>query len=139
MNTSLPSLRSTASRFALLALGCAVSFAFVQLAAARTDSPATAQRLADKAPALPVITKTERVKTDDGPRFVLHVTNTSKDALKVTATVQASVAVHNTDKFRHLPEHEIGAGQTWAIPDLVALDKVVLAAEGFAPLEVEVK
>jgi hypothetical protein len=46
---------------------------------------------------------------------------------------------HNRDKARHVPAHVIEAGKTWTVDGLAALDKVTVAAPGFAPLELEVK
>jgi len=139
MNTSNTSVRSITSRFTLLALGCAFSFAFIQVPVVKAAPLASAERLADKAPPLPLKAKTKKVKTEEGARYVLNLKNTSKASVKVTAMVLLSVAVHNMDKARHEPEHEIAAGETWTISNLAALDKVVVTAAGFAPLEVEIK
>lgn len=97
-----------------------------------------AQRLADKAAKLPVTTTFEKKGTGEGPQYVLNVKNDSKADLKISAKVLLSVVVHNTDKARNVPAHVVAAGETWTIPELAAMDKVILTAEGFEPLELVV-
>jgi hypothetical protein len=124
---------------ALLALGCALTLSFGQVPAAKAADAATLQPLAaDTAPALPVTTAFEKGPVGDKGPYLLKVTNTSKDALKVTVKVLLSVAFHADNKARNLPEHTIDAGQTWTIPDLAAADKVIITAKGFGPLELTV-
>lgn len=126
------------SRTALIALGCAL--AFVSAPALRAADTAALQPLADKAPALPLTATFEKVvRSEDGPPFVLKLTNTSKDTLKVSVKILLSVFAHNTEKARNLPTQVIEAGKTWTIPELAALDKVIITADGFAPLELTVK
>jgi hypothetical protein len=106
--------------------------------AVRAADAATLQPLADKAPSLPVTTTFEKAKDGTVPPYVLHLRNISKAPLKVSAKVLLSVVHHNADKARNIPTHVIAPGQVWTIAELAALDKVILTAEGFAPLEVEV-
>ena len=134
----IASPRSVLRTTALIALGCALTLAVLSAPALKAAGSATLQPLADKAPSLPVTTAFEKVKGAESGPYVLKVTNTSKDALKVTAKVLLAVAFHANDKARNLPEHAIEAGQTWSIPDLAAQDKLVITAQGFAPLELTV-
>ena len=93
---------------------------------------------ADKAPSLPLTATFEKgTATDKGP-YVLKLTNTSKDTVKVNAKILLSVAFHMGSKNWDLPEHAIEAGQVWTIPDLSAGDKITVTAPGFAPLELVV-
>jgi hypothetical protein len=127
-------MRRKVGRTLLLALAFAFSVALVQLPLANA-----AEARANKIPALPVTATVEKVKSDDKPPFVLKLKNDSKDPLEVVVTILLSVMSHNRDKARHVPAHVIPAGQTWTIDGLAALDKVSVAAKGFAPLELEVK
>ena len=81
----------------------------------------------------------EKVTGNDKGPFVLKLKNKSKAAVNVTAKVLLAVAFHGEDKARHIPAHSIEAGQVWSISDLAAEDKVILTADGFAPLEIVVK
>jgi hypothetical protein len=124
----------------LLSATVLIALALVAAPALQAADSTELQPLADKAPALPLTATFEKVvRSEDGPPFVLKLTNTSKDALKVSVKILLSVFAHNTDKARNLPTHVIEAGKTWTIPELAALDKVIIKAEGFAPLELEVK
>jgi hypothetical protein len=135
--SSRPALRRTN----LLALGCALGLAFVPVAALRAADTLTPQNLADSAPALPSLPLTSSIEKttggENGP-YVLKLKNTSTAAVKVTAKILLSVAFHAENKAKNLPEHTVEAGQVWSIADLAAADKVVLAAKGYAPLEIEV-
>ena len=135
-NTS--STRPTLRKTALLALGAALGLALAQMPALQAASPAGLQPLADKAPALPLTSSFEKKTVGENASYVLTLTNTSKDDLKVTAKVLLSVAFHADSKARNVPEHTIAAGASWTIADLAPQDKVVLTAAGFAPLELTV-
>lgn len=130
--------RLALGRTALLALGCAFSLALVQIPARGAADTATLQPLADKAPSLPVTSAFEKVAGAEHGPYVLKLTNTSKDALKVSVKVLLSVAFHAEAKARNLPEQAIDAGKTWTVADLSAQDKVIVTAKGFAPLELAV-
>ena len=52
--------------------------------------------------------------------------------------VLLSVYSHASAKARNIPEQTIAAGKDVMIPQLAALDKVIIKAEGYAPLELEV-
>ena len=138
MPTSTPSpTRLTKSRTALIALGCAVGLALAFVPAMpAADSSVALQPLADKA--LPLTPTFEKTTGKEGPPYVLHLKNDSKAAVTVTAKILLSVAFHANDKAKHLPAQAIEAGKTWSIADLAANDKVVLTADGFAPLELTV-
>jgi hypothetical protein len=139
MNTSYTSFsRPALGVTALIALGCAFSLAFVPISAKAADDTAALQPLADKAPSLPLTATFEKVSGAENGPFVLHLKNVSKDAIKASAKVLLSVVVHNTNKARVVPEHVVAPGEVWTIADLAALDKVIVTAEGFAPLELTV-
>ena len=125
-------------RTALLALGCAFSLALVPISTMNAADTATLQPLADKAPSLPLTATFEKVTGGEKGPYVLKLTNSSKDSIKVTAKVLLAVAFHADSKARNIPEHAIGPGQVWSISDLVATDKVIISAAGFAPLELTV-
>ncbi|HVT74205.1 MAG TPA: hypothetical protein VHD61_13800 [Lacunisphaera sp.] len=98
---------------------------------------APAARAADKA--LPVTPTIENTKAKDHPPFVLKLKNNSAAPLKLSAKVLLSVVAHNADKARMVPAQNVAAGATMTIPDLAAMDKVTVKADGYAPLEVVVK
>ena len=135
-NTS--STRSAACRTALIALGCAFTLALVSMPALKAADAAAVPPPADKAPSLPLTATFEKGTGAERGPYVLKLTNASKDALKVNAKILLSVAFHGDSKARNLPEHVIDPGQTWIIPDLAAADKVIITAQGFAPLELTV-
>ncbi|MEZ5277141.1 MAG: hypothetical protein R3F07_12240 [Opitutaceae bacterium] len=90
----------------------------------------------DDAPALP-LTASFGAGTpgeNSGP-YALTLTSTADHALTVTATITFSVQSHNRPQTKVLADHEIAAGGSWTIDDLAAQDKVVVTAEGYAPLE----
>ena len=110
----------------LLALACAFTLVSV---------PALS---AADAPALPLKATFEKTASAEGAPFVLHLKNDSKGSLKVSGKVLLAVVHHAMDKARALPEQTIAAGGVLTIKDLSADDKVLLTADGFAPLEVRV-
>ena len=112
----------------LLSATALIAFAFVA---------APTLQAADKAlPLTPTITK---VASAEKPPFVLTLKNDSKDTLKVSAKVLLSVAAHNADKARNVPAEAVAPGKAMTISGLAALDVVVVSADGYAPLKVEVK
>lgn len=122
---------------ALLALGGA--FAFASLSLARAVDTAMLQRLADTAPAAPL--KAAFTKDDSGKNeapYTLTLTNTGAHAVKVAATIDLSVVVHNRPKSRDVAAQTIEPGKTLAIDDLAAGDKVTVTADGYAPLHLTV-
>jgi len=72
-----------------------------------------------------------------GP-YILSLTNTSKNALKVSVKIHLSVSFHANTKDRSISDHVIDPGQVWTIDDLAAADTVTVTADGFAPLELTV-
>jgi hypothetical protein len=120
------------SRFARLAL-LAAGVAFVASVAA----PAAQAADAAKAPLSASFEKGSPGK--NGGPYTLTVKNTSAQAVKASATVVYSVAVHNRPKTKDVPEHTLPAGKDMKIDDLSAGDKVTVKAAGFAPLELTVK
>lgn len=123
----ITSLRFISRRHALLAMACAFALALVATPASRA---------ADKP--LPLSHKFEKVESAEGTPFVVKLTNDSKETLKLSGKVLLAVVNHAADKARALPDHSLAAGETWTIPGLAADDKVVVAAPGYAPLEVRV-
>lgn len=112
------------------------AFAVVLLFSAIVAQPVAAAD--EMAPALPVTTSFGKgTPGENGGPYALTVTNTSDAALTVSATVIWSVTSHNRPKTLELPAHEIAAGGTWVIDDLAAEDRVILKAEGYAPLELK--
>jgi len=109
---------------------------FVSVSALAIDDT-TPQPRAD-AVALPLSHSFEKVESAHGTPFVLKVKNDSKTSLKLSGHVLLSVVNHAMDKARPLPEHTLEAGATWTIPELTADDRVVLKADGYAPLEIRV-
>ena len=120
----------------LLALACLAGLPFVSVSALAIDDT-TPQPRAD-AVALPLSHSFEKVESAHGTPFVLKVKNDSKTSLKLSGHVLLSVVNHAMDKARPLPEHTLEAGATWTIPELTADDRVVLKADGYAPLEIRV-
>jgi hypothetical protein len=125
-------------RSAVLALGCAISFAVVQVPATRASDAASLKPMDDKAPSLPLAASFEKVADAEGGPYTLSLKNTSDATLKVSAKILLSVYFHDDTKARNLPEHSIDPGMFWSIPGLAAGDKVVVTANGFAPLELTV-
>ena len=139
MNTSnRSSTRAVLCSSALLALGCAFVLAIVSTPALRAESGA-AQPMVDKAPCLPLSASFEKAAGDENAPYVLTLKNDSKDAVKASAKVLLAVAFHAESTARNVSEHVIGPGETWTIDDLAKGDRVVVSAEGFAPLELTVK
>jgi hypothetical protein len=134
LSSSVSSLRKSA----LLIVSCAFGLGLVAVPVLKAASPTEAAADA-KAPALPLKSSFEKVAGNEKGPFVLKLKNKSKVAVNVTAKVLLAVAFHGEDKARHIPAHSIAAGEVWSIADLAAEDKVVLTAEGFAPLEIVVK
>ena len=75
---------------------------------------------------------------EHGGPFAVTLKNTSSEALNVKATIIQSVASHNNAKNVDLPEHTIGAGESWTINDLAVEDRVTVKAHGYDKLEVTV-
>jgi hypothetical protein len=121
----------------LLALACLAGLPFVSVSALAIDDTTPQQPRAD-APALPLSHSFEKVESAHGTPFVLKVKNDSKVSLKLSGQVLLSVVNHAMDKARQLPEHTLEAGATWTISELTADDKVILKADGYAPLEIRV-
>ena len=126
---------TSSRRTALLILGCALSLVLLPIQALRAAdaAPATAKA------ALPLSHSLTKVTGGEKGPFVLTLKNDSKAAVTVTAKVLLAVAYHAESKARNLPAQKIDAGHDWKIADLAAEDKVILTAEGFAPLTIVVK
>jgi hypothetical protein len=116
--------------------------AFVLLTVPAVLASSALQPLADsakKVAPLPLSTSFEKgTPGENGGPYALKLKNTSDSALTVSATIIWSVASHNRAKTINLPPHEIAAGESWAIDDLAAEDRVILSADNFEKLEVKV-
>jgi hypothetical protein len=123
----------------LVAFACAFGVALASVSPLQAANPPAMQSLADKAQKLPVSATFEKVKNNEGPPFVMKLKNESEAPLEVSVTILLSVLSHNRDKARHVPPQVIQPGKTWTVDGLAALDKVTVAAKGFAPLQLEVK
>ncbi len=121
-----------------LALARAAFVAAAVLTFAPLASRADVLRAADVAAALPVTSSFEKVSVDGTSSYVLKLKNTSGSPLKLSVTIVPSVTFHGTSKSSTLPDRVVEAGDTWAIEDLHAQDKVSVAASGFAALDLVV-
>ena len=100
--------------------------------------PVASLHAADKAPALPVTTKFEKLAHPERAPLVLHVTNTSMATLAISGKVLLAVVHHAMDKARPVPAHALKAGEVLTITELSAEDKVILSAPGFETLTLDV-
>ena len=121
------SLHSATRRSALLALACAFGLALVSVPTLQAGEKA-----------LPLTPTFEKVAGAEGAPFVLKLKNDSKVTLKVSGKVLLAVVHHAMDKARVIPEQAVEAGQSMTIKELSAEDKIVLTADGYAPLELKV-
>lgn len=133
--TPHPSLhrRRAFTRTTLIIAGCLLGLALA-FAPALHASPEA--KTTEKAQALPLTATFAKDKDAEGPPFTLTLKNVSDHSVKVKAKILLAVAFHADNKAKNLPEHAIDAGKDWTIPGLAAQDKVILTAEGYAPLEV---
>ena len=112
---------------ALLALGTV---------AARADT-ATASASANAQASGPLVATFDKATdTDKGP-YVLTLKNNGDHTLKVTVEIQYSAASHNDAKDK-TKKHHIKAGQSWAVSNLAAGDKITVTADGISPLALTV-
>ena len=126
--TNICSTRSSLRKSALIALGFALSLVLIPIAALNA-APAEVT----PAKSLPLAHAFSKTAGEKGPHE-LKLTNTSKASLKVSVKILLSVYSHASDKARVLPAQTIEAGKDWTISQLAALDKVIITAEGYAPL-----
>ena len=137
-NRSRSSLRAVLCSSALLALGCAFVLAIVPTPALRAES-GSSQPTADKAPTLPLSASFDKVAGAETAPYVLTLKNDSENPVKASAKVLLVVAFHAESKARNVSEHVIDPGKTWTIAELAKGDRVVVSAEGFAPLSLTVE
>ena len=133
MNTS-----NRSSTRALLALGCAFVIALVSTPALRAEAEST-RPIVSEAPNAPLSASFAKVAGAEAAPYVLTLKNDSAKAVTVSAKVLLAVAFHAESKARNVPEQVIEPGKTWTIADLAKGDRVVVSAEGFAPLELTVE
>ena len=138
-NHALPNARPARILAGLVAIVVAATLAFVAPLSARAAGLDTLQPRADQAPSLPLTVAISKVTGGENGPYVVKLTNSSANTIKVSAKVLLAIASHAESKARNLPEHSLAAGQAWTIADLVADDRVVVSAAGFAPLEIVVK
>jgi hypothetical protein len=134
MKSYLPT-RLFPQRPLLAAAALLATFVAASAPAARATVLATP---VDTAAALPVIANFSKVTVDGASSYVLKLTNTSSAPLKLTVTVAPSVTFHGSLKTTTLPARVVAAGDSWAVEDLHAQDKVSVAADGFAKLDLVV-
>jgi len=127
-------LRHTTLIIAGALLGLTLAFA-PALRSAPDDAGAKA---ADKAHALPLTATFAKDKNAEGPPYTLTLKNISEHSVKVKAKILLAVAFHADNKAKNLPEQVVEGGKDWSIPGLAAQDKVILTADGYAPLELVV-
>lgn len=135
--SNLVTLRSSLMTSATALLAFALLLTLAPSPTLKAD-PVAAPAPAVKLPALPVTSKFDKVKDADKGPYALHVKNTSKAALKLSAKVLLAVAMHADSKARLVPAQVIEPGKSLTIPGLVAQDKVIITADAFAPLELTV-
>ena len=90
-NMTTPNLfrvRSSVGRTALIALGCALGLALVQVAAAGAGDVSVLRPLDDQLPALPLTAAFDKGTDPDVGPYILSLKNTSKDAIKVNVKIQ---------------------------------------------------
>ena len=138
MNLTNKSSPRLPRRNVLLVLGCTLSLVLLPLQALQA-APATPATATVTAPALPLSHTLVKVTGGEKGPFVLTLKNDSKAAVTVHAKILLAVAYHAESKAKLLPAQKIDAGHDWKIADLAAEDKVILTAEGFAPLTIVVK
>ena len=122
---------SALCKSALLALGVALSLVLVPATSLKATEAAVAAK------SLPLKHSFAKVEGETGPH-TLTLTNTSKESIKVHVKILLSVYSHASDKAKNV-EETVGAGKSWTITKLAALDKVAISAEGYAPLDLVVK
>jgi hypothetical protein len=135
MNQTKSSARTVLQKAALLAFGLVIA----AVPTLKASDLATLQPMADAKVPLPLTSVIEKVTGAEKGPYVLKLKNESKAEVKVTAKILLAVFEHGEDKAKHLPAHTIEAGKTWKIADLAAEDKVIVTADGFAPLEIVIK
>lgn len=135
---NLHGLRAAVRQAAFCAASAALLLALISMPALRAADAAATPPPADQGPKLPLTATFEKVTGAENGPFVLKLKNTGTESVKVNTKILLSVVFHAENKAKKLPEHVIAAGQVWTIPDLVAADKVILTADGFAPLELVV-
>jgi hypothetical protein len=125
-----------------------LSFAAISAAVAVPCSSALAAPAAETTPAHPMSDQAAKLPVehsfaketsgDNKGLYTLTLKNTSAKPVKITATVDESVVSHNRPKTRTVTSPSVEPGKTWKIEALAAHDKVTLAADGFAPLQLVV-
>lgn len=135
-----PSLhnRRALTRPTLIIAGCLFGLALAFAPALQAAPDEAKAKVGEKAQALPLTATFAKDKNAEGPPYTLTLKNVSATTVKVKAKILLAVAFHADNKAKNLPEHAIDAGKDWSIPGLAAQDKVILTAEGHAPLELVV-
>jgi hypothetical protein len=135
MSTTFYSLRSGGLRLLAFGLTLALATSVLPTASMANESGKAKGKATDRVVSTPPLTVSfERAPATDTPPYVLKVTNASNKALKLKGHVLLSVAAHNQDRARQLPEQDLRRNQSFTVDTLAAHDRVVLQVEGFAPL-----
>ena len=116
--------KSSLLKAARLSIACAFAALIVPAVSAADETRSTAEQ-SNKAAALPVTAKFEK--------------GASKETLKVSAKQLLAVAYHAENKAKDLGEQTIPAGKEHTFSGLAADDRVVLTAQGYAPMTLTVK
>jgi hypothetical protein len=97
-----------------------------------------APTVSDNVPSLPLSATFSKTDAGDAP-YVLTLKNESGSAVTAAAKVLLAVAFHADSKARLVSGHALAPGETWTIADLAKGDRVIVSAEGFAPLQLTVE
>jgi hypothetical protein len=97
------------------------------------------QSMAENCPSLPLSSSFSKTTGSEDAPYVLTLKNESANPLTASAKVVLAVAFHAESKARLVSGHVMGPGETWTIPDLAKGDRVIVSADGFAPLELSVE
>lgn len=138
MNTSPRiSIRAGLRRSALLASAVALLVAFAPTLSLRAQGDSS--QPASSAPSLPLSASFSKTTGSEDAPYVLTLKNESASAVTASAKVLLAVAFHADSKARVVSGHVIGPGETWTISDLAKGDRVIVSADGFAPLVLSVE
>ncbi|HEY4299909.1 MAG TPA: hypothetical protein VGM73_03475 [Candidatus Didemnitutus sp.] len=135
---TIPEIRSSysrAGRVALALAGGVAALTFAAVSVSAVDAPAMLRLATGPAP---IKTAFEKTTSTESAPYVLTVTNTSDETIKVAAKILLSVAFHADNKARHVAEQPVPAGKSITIPNLAAGDKITVSVTGYDPLELTV-
>jgi hypothetical protein len=125
-------------RSALFALGCAFLAGFASAPALRAEGDSS-QTAAANLPSLPLSASFSKAAGSEDAPYVLTLKNQSGSPVAASAKVLLAVAFHADSKARTVAGQTIGAGESWTISGLAKDDRVIVSADGFAPLVLTVE